>query len=188
LEQVRQELDDYSDFDLHQLCVAFPEQLGQYELDEECLYDSPKVQKLREMLPALAKEGHHTLLFSQWTRILDLLEVLAQTLGIPYLRLDGSTPVRARQHLINTFNAGEHPLFLLSTKAGGLGINLTRADVVIMHDLDFNPETDRQAIDRCHRFGQTREVTVYKLVVKETVDEGKKRTCIFSLRISYHTH
>ncbi len=63
------------------------------------------------------------------------------------------------------------PVFLLSTKAGGLGINLTAADTVILHDLDFNPENDRQAEDRCHRIGQTRPVTIYKLVSSETVDE-----------------
>ncbi len=98
------------------------------------------------------------LIFSQWTRLLDLLEVLLNDIGINFLRLDGSTPVRERQDLINQFNAAAAaqdsegadavvpiPVFLLSTKAGGLGINLTSADTVIMHDLDFNPENDKQA-------------------------------------------
>lgn len=143
------------------------------------------------------------LIFSQWTRLLDLLEVFLEDMSMRYLRLDGSTPVRERQRLIDTFNQGESideggnvlpaiPVFLLSTKAGGLGINLTSADTVIMHDLDFNPENDKQAEvnlailcserlftalfvlclqDRCHRIGQTRQVTVYKLVTKDTVDE-----------------
>ena len=86
------------------------------------------------------------MIFSQWTRILDLLEVLLQDISFKYLRLDGSTPVSTRQDLINTFNEDRSiPVFLLSTKAGGLGINLTAADTVILHDLDMNPENDRQA-------------------------------------------
>lgn len=86
------------------------------------------------------------MIFSQWTRILDLLEVLLQDISFRYLRLDGSTPVSTRQDLINTFNEDRTiPVFLLSTKAGGLGINLTAADTVILHDLDMNPENDRQA-------------------------------------------
>lgn len=86
------------------------------------------------------------LVFSQWTRLLDLLEVFMQALPMQYLRLDGSTPVRERQELIDRFNSDVSiGVFLLSTKAGGLGINLTAADTVIMHDLDFNPENDKQA-------------------------------------------
>jgi SWI/SNF-related matrix-associated actin-dependent regulator 1 of chromatin subfamily A len=112
------------------------------------------------------------LVFSQWTRLLDLLEVLLYDMGMPFLRLDGSTPVKERQEMIDTYtNDATIPVFLLSTKAGGLGINLIAADTVIMHDLDFNPENDRQAEDRCHRIGQTRPVTVYKLVTADTVDE-----------------
>ena len=123
------------------------------------------------MLPDLVDSGNHILVFSQWTRILDLLEVLMEDLDLPFLRLDGSTAVRERQALIDQFNSGAIPVFLLSTKAGGLGINLCQANYVIMHDLDFNPENDRQAEDRAHRIGQTREVHVLKLVTGETVDE-----------------
>ena len=95
-------------------------------------------------------------------------QVLLEEMKLDFLRLDGSTPVAERQHLINRFSSEDIPVFLLSTKAGGLGINLTTADVVIMHDLDFNPENDRQAEDRCHRIGQTKTVFVYKLVTLET--------------------
>lgn len=139
------------------------------------------------------------LVFSQWTRIMDLLEVLMEDMGLAYLRLDGSTPVVERQHRIDLFNADKSfSVFLLSTKAGGLGINLTSADTVILHDLDFNPENDRQAEvcatfnpfiyqylhifhifthiyvaqDRCHRIGQVKPVTVYKLITQGSVDEG----------------
>lgn len=112
------------------------------------------------------------LIFSQWTRILDLLTVLCDDLNVKYCRLDGQTPVKERQDLIDDFNnKDEIPVFLLSTKAGGLGINLTAADTVILYDLDFNPENDRQAEDRCHRIGQTKPVTVYKLIARGTVDE-----------------
>ena len=93
-------------------------------------------------------------------------------LEITFLRLDGSTPIAIRQELIDKFNRDNKiPVFILSTKAGGLGINLTSADTVIMHDLDFNPENDRQAEDRCHRIGQTKAVKVYKLVCNDSVDE-----------------
>lgn len=105
----------------------------------------------------LKAKGHRMLVFSQWTRLMDLLEVFLQDMGMKYLRLDGSTPVKDRQELIDEYNAAAQaqdsgdssteaiPVFLLSTKAGGLGINLTSADTVILHDLDFNPENDRQA-------------------------------------------
>lgn len=106
-------------------------------------------------LPELVAAGHRVLIFSQWTKLLDVLEILMTALSLGYLRLDGSTPVAERQDLINTFNLDlSKQVFLLSTRAGGLGINLTSADTVIMHDLDFNPVNDRQAEDRCHRIGQ----------------------------------
>lgn len=127
---------------------------------------------LKQLLPQLVNQGHHVLVFSQWTRTLDLLEELLRDLGLAFLRLDGSTPVRERQQLIDTFSEGQIPVFILSTKAGGLGINLTQADTVILHDLDFNPENDRQAEDRAHRIGQQRPVTVYKMYVKDTVEEA----------------
>lgn len=171
-ERVRAEVDKFSDYDLHLLCLEYPDSLGGLELDASVLYDSPKMEWLREKLPVLQKEGHRMLVFSQWTRLLDLLEVLLYDMKMPFLRLDGSTPVRERQEMIDTYtNDDTIPVFLLSTKAGGLGINLIAADTVIMHDLDFNPENDRQAEDRCHRIGQVRPVTVYKLVAADTVDE-----------------
>ena len=104
--------------------------------------------------------------------MLDILEEFLTNLGMLYSRLDGSTAVKERQQLIDDFKADEDiTCFLLSTRAGGMGINLTSADTVILHDLDFNPMVDRQAEDRCHRIGQTRPVTVYKMVSKGTVDE-----------------
>jgi len=104
------------------------------------------MQLLKDLLPKLVEENHRILIFSQWTRILDLLTVLCEDIDMEYLRLDGSTPVKERQDYIDQYNKDPRiPIFLLSTKAGGLGINLCAADVVILHDLDFNPENDRQA-------------------------------------------
>lgn len=170
-DRVLQEMEGFSDYDIHQLCLQFGG-LEQYSLDAQVLYDSPKMQHLRELLPKLQSEGHRMLLFSQWTRLLDLLEILLNHMEMKFLRLDGSTPIAERQHLIDTYSTDTSiPVFLLSTKAGGLGINLTAADTVILHDLDFNPENDKQAEDRCHRIGQTKPVTIYRLVCKGTVDE-----------------
>lgn len=90
-----------------------------------------------------------------------------------YLRLDGSTPVNIRQQLIDEFTEDKSIfIFLLSTKAGGLGINLTSADTVIIHDIDFNPYNDKQAEDRCHRMGQQNPVQVYRLISQGTIEEG----------------
>jgi len=170
-QRARDEVDQLSDFDIHQMCLEYPS-LQYLRLDATVLYDSPKMNLLRDLLPQLQAQGHRMLVFSQWTRLLDLLEVLMQDIEFNYLRLDGTTPVKQRQELIDKFNGDTSiPVFLLSTKAGGLGINLTAADTVILHDLDFNPENDRQAEDRCHRIGQTKPVTVYKLLAEDCVDE-----------------
>merc|ERR1719246_296155 len=93
------------------------------------------------------------------------------TIGFTYLRLDGGTSIPERQDLIDRFNDDTSiPVFLLSTRAGGMGINLTAADTVILHDLDFNPFNDLQAEDRVHRFGQTKPVTIIKMITEDTVD------------------
>ncbi len=94
-----------------------------------------------------------------------------ETLGFAFLRLDGSTNIADRQNLIDRFTDDTSiPVFLLSTRAGGMGINLTAADTCILHDLDFNPFNDIQAEDRCHRIGQKRPVTVIKMITENTVD------------------
>jgi SWI/SNF-related matrix-associated actin-dependent regulator 1 of chromatin subfamily A len=178
--RVKEELDKFSDFDIHHICMEYSE-LNHLILQRDDLYISPKMLYLEDKLPKLIKDNHRILIFSQWTRVLDLLEVLLKHLELGYMRLDGSTPVTLRQGMIDKFSRENIPVFLLSTKAGGLGINLTAADTVIMHDLDFNPENDRQAEDRCHRIGQTRTVRVYKLVTNDTVDEdilemGERKT------------
>ena len=171
LDMVRAELRDASDLDLHLYCRKYPA-LHTRCLPPEALLGSGKAAKLAEMLPPLLEQGHRTLIFSQWTSTLDILELLLQHLGIRSVRFDGQTAVDERQRLIDEFNGDATiGVFLLTTRAGGLGINLTAADTVIIHDADFNPAADRQAMDRAHRMGQKRPVRVIKLASAATVDE-----------------
>lgn len=177
-ERVKAELMKFNDYDLHLLCLMYKSYLGDLVLANETLYDSPKLCWMRDHLPEMIQQGHRVLIFSQWQMILDLLGVFLNDMEINFLRLDGNTKVSERQEMVDKFQTPapkgqqhEVPVFILSTKAGGLGVNLTAADTVILHDLDFNPENDRQAEDRSHRIGQTREVRVFKLVTSSTVDE-----------------
>merc|ERR1712137_319256 len=132
-------------------------------LTQSQLESSGKAENLKALILSLREEGHRILIFSQMTRVLDILEELLGFWGHDFVRLDGSTPVAVRQGLIDRFNMAEDNLFifLLSTRAGGVGINLTSADTVIFYDVAFNPQVDRQAEDRCHRFGQDKPVTIY---------------------------
>ena len=105
--------------------------------------------------------------------MLDILEKYLDIRGYGYLRLDGSTAVDERQELIDLYSSDPNIfIFLLSTRAGGLGINLTAADTVIIHDIDFNPYNDKQAEDRAHRMGQTKPVTIHKLISEGSIEEG----------------
>lgn len=133
---------------------------------------SGKFYLLHHMLPKLKMHGHRTLIFSQMTAALDHLEMLLSSIGIGYLRLDGNTKSNSRQELLNMFNAPDSPYFafLLSTRAGGLGLNLQTADTVIIFDSDWNPMMDLQAQDRAHRIGQKQVVRVYRLICSGTVE------------------
>ncbi|XP_061118531.1 SWI/SNF-related matrix-associated actin-dependent regulator of chromatin subfamily A containing DEAD/H box 1B-like isoform X2 [Conger conger] len=153
---IQEDMEVMSDFELHRLCLQYPCLQGQ-QLDQDVLLDSGKFRLLSELLVSLNDKGDRVVLFSQFTMMLDIVEVLLNHLGHCYLRLDGSTPIADRIVLIDNFNNNtEIFVFLLSTRAGGLGINLTSANVVILHDIDCNPYNDKQAEDRCHRVGQTR--------------------------------
>ncbi|MGN6368034.1 MAG: DEAD/DEAH box helicase [Phycisphaerae bacterium] len=131
--------------------------------------ESAKLDLLTEMLPEMISEGRRVLLFSQFTSMLDLLEPALNKLKIPFVRLDGSTA--DRETPVKTFQSGKVPLFLISLKAGGTGLNLTAADTVIHYDPWWNPAVERQATDRAHRIGQDKKVFVYKLVTTGTVEE-----------------
>ena len=159
------------DFDsLHhatvKLQIAFP--------DASLLqYDCGKLQKLYEMLRTLKADGHRILIFTQMTRVLDILEMFLSYNGHRYLRLDGSTKIEDRQIVTERFNSDSRIFcFIASSRSGGVGINLTGADTVFFYDSDWNPSMDRQCMDRAHRIGQTREVHIYRLVSSHTVEEN----------------
>ncbi|MGH7727792.1 MAG: SNF2-related protein [Vulcanimicrobiaceae bacterium] len=131
--------------------------------------ESAKLELLLEMLPQLVEEGRRILLFSQFTSMLALIEPALAKLAIPFVTLTGETTDRAK--VVKRFQAGEVPLFLISLKAGGTGLNLSAADTVVHYDPWWNPAVERQATDRAHRIGQTRHVFVYKLIGAGTVEE-----------------
>ena len=124
-----------------------------------------------DLITSAIDGGHRMLVFSQFTSMLSLLEDDLKTAGIPYYRLTGSTPKLERVRLVNAFNEGDVPVFLISLKAGGTGLNLTGADVVIHYDPWWNLAVQNQATDRAHRIGQTRQVTVLKLIAAGTIEE-----------------
>jgi len=131
-----------------------------------------KLAVLDQMLCQLALGGHKTLIFSQMTKMLDILGDYLAMKKWKYSRLDGSMNFIDRQANIDKFNTDpEQTIFLLSTRAGGLGINLTAADTCIIYDSDWNPQQDLQAQDRCHRIGQTKPVMIYRLVTGNTIDQ-----------------
>lgn len=130
---------------------------------------SAKLAYLIELLPTLVAEGRRILLFSQFVEMLNLISTELDALKIPYLKLTGSS--RNRDQLVERFQQGEAPLFLISLKAGGVGLNLTAADTVIHYDPWWNPAVENQATDRAHRIGQDKPVFVYKLVTSGTVEE-----------------
>ena len=144
-----------------------------YPPPEELVEQCGKLALLQRLLDRLKARGHKVLIFSQMTKMLDLLESYLDQRGERACRIDGSIAWQERQANIKDFNADPKTwLFLLSTRAGGLGINLTAADTVIIYDSDWNPTADLQAMDRCHRIGQTRPVLVFRLATANSV-EGK---------------
>ena len=140
-------------------------------IDAATSLESAKLGTLLALTQDLRANRHRALVFSQFTGHLDLVEAALQAQGVSYLRLDGSTPAKTRAERVEAFQAGKGDLFLISLKAGGSGLNLTGADYVIHLDPWWNPAVEDQATDRAHRIGQTRPVTVYRLVVKDSIEE-----------------
>ncbi|CAJ0580939.1 unnamed protein product, partial [Mesorhabditis spiculigera] len=164
-----------SDFQIHQLCAKFTS-TERFCLSDSLSLESGKCEYLDKKLPELKAKGEKVLIFSQFTQMLDILEVYMHVRKHSFFRLDGSTPVLERQDMITLYNNDpETFVFLLSTRAGGLGINLTSANNIIIHDIDFNPYNDKQAEDRCHRMGQKKPVHVIRLISKGTIEEGISR-------------
>jgi SNF2 family DNA or RNA helicase len=149
--------------------------LRQLSLDASLVDDSyanipsTKLDALVEMLGDIVSEGHRTLVFSQFTGYLSKVRARLTEAGITTSYLDGRT--RRRQEAIDSFVNGSAPVFLISLKAGGFGLNLTSADYVILLDPWWNPATEAQAIDRTHRIGQDKKVMVYRMVARETIEE-----------------
>ncbi|EKV16553.1 SNF2 family helicase/ATPase, putative [Penicillium digitatum PHI26] len=169
---ILEELMPYNDFECHHMCVENPNSLGKFKLKNNEWMDSGKVEHLKDLLTRFIANGDRTLIFSQFTMVMDILEHVLETLKIEFVRLDGRTNVEDRQSILDAFHERtEIPVFLLSTKAGGAGINLACANRVVIFDSSFNPQEDVQAENRAHRVGQTREVEIYRLVTKSTIEE-----------------
>ena len=151
------------------LSVAFP--------DSSLLqYDCGKLQQLDLLMRKLVAGGHRVLVFTQMTKVLDILEKFFNYQGYRYLRLDGATRVEQRQALTERFNRDPRiTAFILSTRSGGLGINLVGADTVVFYDLDWNAAIEAQCMDRAHRIGQTRDVHIYRFVSEHTIEENMLR-------------
>ena len=145
---------------------------GELEAGEPLAEHSGKMQLLDRLLPALKAKGHRVLIFSQFSRMLDILEDYMSLRGHDCCRLDGTTSYADRRDAMDSFNRDKGVFaFLLTTRAGGLGINLVGGDTVIIYDSDWNPQCDLQAMDRCHRIGQTKAVIVYRMITANTVDQ-----------------
>lgn len=133
--------------------------------------ESAKRETCIELLKSAMDSGHKILVFSQFRSLLELLEKDLQKEGIAYFKITGETKKEDRVDLVNRFNQDDTPIFLISLKAGGTGLNLTGADIVIHFDPWWNLAAQNQATDRAHRIGQTRTVSVYKLIAKDSIEE-----------------
>lgn len=164
---------------LRKIC-NHPDLLDREEKRHEASYGDPKrsgkMQVVKQLLSLWRKEGHKALLFTQSIQMLDVLqEFIAfkdrELTGLKFLRMDGTTGISVRQSLVDEFNKGDYNVFLLTTRVGGLGVNLTGANRIIIFDPDWNPSTDMQARERAWRIGQKREVSIYRLMVTGSIEE-----------------
>ncbi|PSK58669.1 ISWI chromatin-remodeling complex ATPase ISW2 [Elsinoe australis] len=144
-----------------------------YTTDEHLVDNAAKMIMLDKLLKKMQAQGSRVLIFSQMSRVLDILEDYSVMRGFQYSRIDGSTAHEDRIAAIDDYNKpdSEKFLFLLTTRAGGLGINLTTADIVVLFDSDWNPQADLQAMDRAHRIGQTKQVYVYRFITENAIEE-----------------
>lgn len=157
--------------------MVFPDK---YALEHDC----GKLRKLSGLFKTLHNQNHRCLIFTQMSRMLDILEKFLNLHGYTYVRLDGSTKVQDRQKFVDRFNLDERIFaFISSTRSGGLGLNLTGADTVIFYDTDWNPAMDKQAQDRCHRIGQTRSVHIYRLISSYTIEENILKKALQKLHL-----
>ena len=168
---VYEDLAILNDWDIHRECEARVS-LNKFILTDEPWMDSGKVTALVQLLQEYQANGDRVLIFSQFVQVMNLLEEVLETAAIKFSRLDGNTKVEERQELLDQFHADASvTAFLLSTRAGGAGINLACANKVVVFDSSFNPQDDIQAENRAHRVGQTRPVEVVRLVTRGTIEE-----------------
>lgn len=156
-----------------------------YTTDEHLVDNAAKMVMLDKLLKRMRAQGSRVLIFSQMSRVLDILEDYSVMRGYKYCRIDGSTAHEDRIAAIDEYNKpdSEKFLFLLTTRAGGLGINLTTADIVVLFDSDWNPQADLQAMDRAHRIGQTKQVYVYRFVTENAIEEKVLERAAQKLRL-----
>lgn len=156
-----------------------------YTTDEHLVYNAGKMAVLDKLLKRMEKQGSRVLIFSQMSRLLDILEDYCVFRGYKYCRIDGGTAHEDRIAAIDDYNkpGSEKFIFLLTTRAGGLGINLTTADIVVLYDSDWNPQADLQAMDRAHRIGQTKQVVVYRFVTDNAIEEKVLERAAQKLRL-----
>ena len=156
-----------------------------YTTDEHLVYNAGKMIMLDKILVRMKKQGSRVLIFSQMSRVLDILEDYCVFRDHKYCRIDGSTAHEDRISAIDDYNkpGSEKFIFLLTTRAGGLGINLTSADIVVLFDSDWNPQADLQAMDRAHRIGQTKQVVVYRFITEQAIEEKVLERAAQKLRL-----
>lgn len=156
-----------------------------YTTDEHLVFNCGKMIILDKLLKRMQEQGSRVLIFSQMSRMLDILEDYCLFRGYKYCRIDGQTAHEDRISAIDEYNkeGSEKFIFLLTTRAGGLGINLTTADIVVLYDSDWNPQADLQAMDRAHRIGQKKQVYVYRLVTENAVEEKVLERAAQKLRL-----
>ncbi|KAJ9157366.1 ATP-dependent helicase fft2 [Pleurostoma richardsiae] len=178
------ELKNCSDFELHLWCRDYPF-LKEFDCPPDSWLDSGKVQKLLDLVRQFQQNGDRALVFSRFAMVITILEECLASAGIDYRVLQGDTAVSERQDLIHEFNQDASiPVFLLTTGAGGTGINLTAANKVIIFDQSDNPQDDIQAENRAHRLGQKREVEIIRLLSKGTIEELVHKACQKKLELA----
>ncbi|KAL9258714.1 ATP-dependent DNA helicase DDM1-like protein [Drosera capensis] len=154
---------------------------------EQIVSQCGKFRLLDKLLTRLFSLKHKVLIFSQWTKVLDIIEYYFSEKGFEVCRIDGKVKLAERKRQIKEFNDPEsnYRIFILSTRAGGLGINLTAADTCILYDSDWNPQVDLQAMDRCHRIGQTKPVHVYRLATAQSVEGRILKRAFSKLKLEH---
>ncbi|KAI0450605.1 SNF2 family N-terminal domain-containing protein [Xylaria acuta] len=176
---------DKSDFQLHLECKHFEKYIGRFDIPSRSWEEGPKVQKLLELVRSYKENGDRVLVFSRFDLVIDILRETLAFANIPYCELTGSTDISDRFPEIERFNENpDIPVFLLTTGAGGTGLNLTAANKIIIFDQSDNPQDDVQASNRAHRIGQTRDVEVIRLITRDSVEGLIFNSCVKKLMLA----